>query len=73
MKIILVQPPDESTSYLQKAFNLLKEPHRGKAQLNLADALRAVGPATSTNTPEEAGSLIEQMAEVGIIDIDYGA
>ena len=69
MKITLVQQPEESTSYLQEAFDCLKRACRGRATLNLASALKAVEPATSTNTPEEAGSLLEQMADLGIIEI----
>ncbi len=73
MEIILSQPPDESNSHLLEAFKLLKRASRRDDSLNLASALKAIGPATSTNTPEEAGSILEQMAEEGIIDINYGA
>jgi len=73
MRITIVQPPDAGEYYLQDAFNLLKRACKRTLSLNLSSALKAVGPATSTNTPEEAGSLIEQMAELGILEIDYSA
>ena len=71
MKIVLSRRPDETEDYLLKAYNLLAR--RKVLSLNLASALKAIGPATSTNTPEEAGSILEQMAELGIIDIEYSA
>ena len=73
MKIVLVREPEKDETYLQDAFNCLKRAHRGKTELNLASALAAVAPITSTNTPEEAGSILEHLAEQGIIDIKYGA
>ena len=70
----LKQLPDKNIQHLREPYRLLKRARQsGDGQLSLPRAMKALGLASSTNTPEEVASLLEEMVEEDIIDIEYNS